>query len=240
MKKISSFLYFLLLIFVLTSCKTDDPNNSNSFETVTDKDGNVYHTVIIGTQTWMVENLKTTKYNDGSSISDLVTGLTSSTGAYANYNNDVSIGNKYGKLYNFHAVKTGKLAPIGWHIPSSSEWETLKSYLGANLGTSGSVGKLLASNSDWVSSTNAGAVGNDLNLNNGTGFTALPSGGYGVELTYGFFGIGKDAIWWSTTEAQTSTSYPRALNYGIYYRYSDIYQGNDLFDTFYSVRCIKD
>jgi len=110
--------------------------NSVNSESVTDIDGNVYHTVKIGTQVWMAENLKTTKYNDASSIPNLTdnagwVGLTS--GAYCWYNNDaITNKNIYGALYNWYAVNTGKLCPGGWHIPAISEWETMENHLIVN------------------------------------------------------------------------------------------------------------
>ena len=118
----------LLTIIMLVSCsKKDDPNNT--VNTVTDKDDNVYHTVTIGTQTWMAENLKTTKYNDGTAI-PLVTDSTAWTSlltpAYCWYNYDATTyKNTYGALYNWYAVNTGKLAPIGWHVATDAEWTTL-------------------------------------------------------------------------------------------------------------------
>ena len=99
------------------------------YNKVTDVDGNSYNTVVIGTQTWMAENLKTTRLNDGTSI-PLVTSSTTwgtlSTPAYCWYNNDEAT-NKvtYGALYNWYTAKSGKLCPSGWHIPSDDEWTTL-------------------------------------------------------------------------------------------------------------------
>jgi len=115
------------------SCKKKDNNNPTP-STVTDIDGNVYHIVAIGTQVWMAENLKTTKYNDGTFI-PLVTDSTAwgnlSTPGYCWYNNDAATyKNTYGALYNWFTVNTGKLSPKGWHIPSDTEWETLITYLG--------------------------------------------------------------------------------------------------------------
>jgi len=106
----------------------------SSIGTITDIDGNYYTTVTIGTQVWMVENLKTTKYNDGTGI-PLVTDNTVwcnlSTPGYCWYNNDeTTYKNPYGALYNWHTVHTGKLCPSGWHVPTDSEWITLTSYFG--------------------------------------------------------------------------------------------------------------
>ncbi len=103
-----------------------------------DIDGNIYKTVQIGTQTWMAENLKTTRYNDGSPIilgNGGPAGYTKwfdlQEGAYCWYDNDAkTYKDAYGAIYNWHAVGTGKLCPTGWHVPTYSEWTTLITFLG--------------------------------------------------------------------------------------------------------------
>src|SRR5271157_74086 len=105
-----------------------------SKNTVTDIDGNVYHTINIGTQEWLAENLRTTRYSDGSPIPLVTDSLTWGkliTPGYCWYNNDsATFGRTYGALYNWHAVNTKKLAPKGWHVPSDSEWTILINFLG--------------------------------------------------------------------------------------------------------------
>ncbi|HEY5591011.1 MAG TPA: fibrobacter succinogenes major paralogous domain-containing protein [Paludibacter sp.] len=196
----------------------------------------MYHTVIIGTQVWMVENLKTTKYRDGSAIPNVTdddTWGSLRTGAYCNFGNDDAIGGtKYGKLYNWDAVNDSRnIAPTGWHVPTMDEWYTLTDYLYANYGTFGS--KALASKTDWASSTNAnaGAVGNDLTKNNTTGFTALPGGyrnHYGTYNDSGYYGY-----WWSSSDG----GYRYLLYYGSYVGKDFSYYGKVYG---YSVRCVKD
>src|ERR1035437_3093980 len=161
-KKLLSVLIVLSAVLFTGCSKKDDPlnqeNNQNT-STVTDKDGNVYHTVTIGTQTWMVENLKTTKYNDGTAIPNVtsVTGWRNlTTGAYCNYENDIANGTKYGHLYNWYAVNTGKLAPKGWHVPTDAEWQTLGNYVKIHLGSSGTVAKALAATTGWNTPTYVG------------------------------------------------------------------------------------
>jgi hypothetical protein len=105
---------------------------------VKDIDDNSYVTKKIGNQVWMAENLKTTKYNDGSAI-PLVTDNTGwvnlTTDAYCWYSNDPgTYGNTYGALYNWYAINTGKLCPEGWHLPGEDEWTTLSTYLGGEAG----------------------------------------------------------------------------------------------------------
>ena len=136
---------------------------------VTDIDGNVYQTVTIGTQVWMVENLKTTRYIDGTAIpldtnSSTWGGLT--TPGYCWYNDSAIYGNTYGALYNWYAVNTGKLAPAGWHVPTDSEWTVLTTYLG---GETVAGGKLKDTGTTYWQSPNTGAT-------NASGFLALPGG----------------------------------------------------------------
>jgi uncharacterized protein (TIGR02145 family) len=233
MKKGKIFIQLLiiagLLFCIVTACdKTDDPGgDSSSAGTVKDADGNKYNTVKIGNQVWMVENLKTTKYNDGSAIPNIIDfnqwgSLT--FGAYCNYDNVESNAATYGRLYNWYAVNTGKLAPTGWHVPTSEEWITLKNYVAANLGISDSVAKALASTTNWASSSKEGAIGNDLTKNNSTGFTALPGGyrrnyGHGIGkdgdiwYTGTFVNIGEVGYWWSSTEGSTDGACYRSLDY---------------------------
>jgi len=167
--------------------------------------GNVYHWVQIGTQDWMVENLRTTKYNDGTPI-QLVTGDhdwavldTATGGAYCYYNNDADTYKEtYGAIYNFAAVRTGKLAPKGWRVPSREDWLTLMEYLG---GTDVAGGKL--KETDTI--PNAGAHWNPPNTGatDEYGFKGLPGGFRYARADY-------DAIWAGiNTHAlyQTTTTY---------------------------------
>ncbi len=219
------------------SCKKSDnnPDGGTSSGTVKDIDGNVYRTVTIGTQVWMVENLNTTKYNDGSPIPNVTDNkewgnLANGGEAYCNYNNDAATSTKYGKLYNRWAVYRG-IAPKGWHVPSFAEFTTLENFVSANLGTSGSVVKALTSKTDWDFSNNAGAVGNDLTKNNTSGFTALPGG---FRDSYGsFYSIRAYGIFWTTS---INNDWNQAFNSNDNFIYS--YSAGEVFG--FSVRCIKD
>jgi uncharacterized protein (TIGR02145 family) len=121
---------FLLILTYSCDGKDEEPNDK-----ITDKDGNVYTSVTIGTQTWMVENLKTTKYNDGTAIpnvTDFSAWRNLITPAYSwPYNDASTYKAAYGGIYNWYAVNTGKLCPTGWHVPANNEWNTLQTYLGA-------------------------------------------------------------------------------------------------------------
>ncbi|NOQ27751.1 MAG: hypothetical protein GQ564_20500, partial [Bacteroidales bacterium] len=196
--------------------------------TVTDIDGNVYQTVQIGDQIWMAENLKTTKYNDGTAIA-LVTDNTEwenlTTGAYCWYNNDeASYKNTYGALYNWYTVITGKLCPTGWHVPTDAEWTMLTTYLG---GESIAGGKLKETGITHWETDNTGAT-------NEAGFTALP-GGY--RFFNGMFSdIGYRSYWWSATEYGATGAWARSVYYGS----SNTSRTANGKKEGFSVRCIRD
>lgn len=158
---------------------------------VRDVDGNIYKVVTIGTQTWMAENLRTTKYNNGSDI-PLVTGdynwYALQSSGYCWYDDDVSNKSVYGALYNYYAVNTGKLCPIGWHHPDADEWAILYNYLGG-LGVAG--GKLREEG------TTHWATSNEFTTNE-YGFTALP-GGYRTNMG-NFITKGNYGVWWTSTD----------------------------------------
>jgi uncharacterized protein (TIGR02145 family) len=245
--------FVISLFFIGVSCNKKNPVTSNRSGTVTDADGNVYQTVRIGNQVWTVENLKTTKYNDGTAIANEtepgVSGGTNgwqnlTTGAYCYYNNDAANGAHYGALYNWYAVNTGKLAPEGWRIPTNAEWDTLENYLMANgynynpAVTGIEIAKAVAAKTDWTASTNIGAIGNDLGTNNRSGFSALPGG---VRFTYGSFELQSlDGLWWSATEMDTAYALGYAWGYGLVYNGSTM--GNAGYDkrNGYSVRLVRD
>jgi len=217
--------------------------NTTQNNAITDADGNVYHAVTIGTQTWMVENLKTTKYNDGSSIPNVTNSSswgTLTTPGYCWYDNDATTNKTiYGALYNWYAVNTGKLCPKGWHVPSDAEWKTFENYLLAHYNYDSSTtgeGKYalaIAATSNWTPDNGQGNVGNTdyPALRNVTGWSALPAG----QRTSNYFdGIGSYAYWWSSSEAGLAIFHATASNYHNLYSSSNFkYYG-------FSVRCIKD
>ena len=220
---------------------------SSAGTTVTDIDGNIYNTVTIGTQVWMKENLKTTKYKDGTSI-PLVTDGTAwsnlSTPGYCWYNNDAATyKTDYGALYNWHTVNTGNLCPTGWHAPTDTEWTTLENYLIANgynydgTTTGNKIAKSLASTTLWTSSSNTGSVGNTdyPAIRNATGFTALP-GGYRY-YTGSFDDIGNYGHWWSSTEYSSTKAWYRFVSYDYSYVYSCYSMTKN---CGFSVRCARD
>jgi uncharacterized protein (TIGR02145 family) len=201
-------------------------SNVKSFTTqVMDKDTNIYNAIHIGSQVWMVENLKTSKYNDGTDI-PLVTvdtvWVNQTEGGFCWYdNNKVFYKDVFGALYNWSAVNSGKLAPVGWHIPSQAEWMELSSFLYGELVAGG---KLKENGHHLWMDPNLGAT-------NETGFTAVPSG-YRSNIDGTFLGIGEKQTWWSSSvdlwswsvyyDSQSLTTNPAAENFA------------------FSVRCIKD
>ena len=190
-------------------------------DAIQDIEGNYYNIVTIGSQVWMAENLKTTRYNDNNEI-PLVTNNTEwsvfSTPAYCWYNNDIANKNIYGALYKRYAVNTGKLCPTGWHVPSEGEWTSLITYLG---GENVAGGKLKETDTIHWFSPNTGAT-------NESGFTALPGGARSSGSSM-FFGVGGIGTWWSVDSAWYMVS-----------NTSTVTRFGDAPEDGLSVRCLKD
>ncbi len=232
MKNPVLFLILFILIVATSSCeKSADPDNKS--ETITDIDGNEYNTVVIGTQTWMKENLKVTKYNNGTTI-QLITDDGEwikidhelDKDAYCWYENDRSTyGNTYGALYNWYAVELDNICPVGWHLPTDAEWTTLVDYLG---GASVAGGKMKEAGTTHWRDPNEGA-------DNTSGFTALPGGGR--PHIYGHYeDIGTYGAWWSQPEVGDTS--PTSL--GIGFGNESVSRGTTFSTYGHSVRCIKD
>jgi uncharacterized protein (TIGR02145 family) len=199
---------------------------------VSDIDGNTYKTVQIGTQVWMAENLKVSKFNDGSTIPNVTDDSIweyNKTLASAHYNNDVANNAKYGKLYNWFAVSkttnnNKNICPTGWHVPTDAEWTVLIDYLG---GADVAGGKMKE-----VGTTNWGSPNTD--ATNISLFTGLPGGNRSGGGS--FYLAGELGVWWSATQYDSSSAR---------YRYLMIYSGlvDSSFDSKkkgFSVRCVRD
>lgn len=205
--------------------------------TVFDVDSNVYKTVVIGKYIWMAENLKTTKFNDGTEI-QFITGSSNwsvlNDAAYCWYDDDKANSVIYGALYNFFAVNTGKLCPKGWRVPSDEEWKYLEGYVdslhkigdpiwdesrirGYNAGT------CLKAKLGWK----LGGNGTD-----DYGFSALPGG---ERLTSFNNSKGSCGFWWTCTEFEQSGAWYRC----IIYSFSEISRGPHPKRMGFSVRCLK-
>ena len=196
-----------------------------------DIDGNGYDTIIIGTQTWLKENLKVTHYRNGDSILPNITNNT--YGKYYDYNNSSDSSITYGKLYNFNAVEDQRnLCPTGWHVPSDTEWTVLTNYLG---GASIAGGKLKETGTTHWISPNIGAT-------NETGFTALP-GGFLYFVQYStsssFVYNGHYGVWWSSS-IDTTNLLTYAWCRSIYNNGSGITRDSVDQEFGLSVRCLKD
>ena len=257
MKKI---IYLLVSVIALFSCKKEsnispstvtNPTNSTTCidnpninftsigtpigkfgECIKDIDGNTYKTVTIGTQTWMAENLKVSKYNDGNAIPNVTENSQwqkNTTGAWCNYNNSDSLGKIYGKLYNWYAVSpttngNKNVCPTGWHVPTDSEWTLLAGYLGGESVAGGLMKEigLLKWDTPNVDATNTSK------------FTAIP-GGYKFE-NGDFLNINKYGYWWSSSESDNYDSF----NYILREEISDLDRDDINKNNGFSIRCIKD
>ena len=211
---------------VMTGIPTADNTVTFTFTECKDGDNNYYPAIQIGTQLWMAENLKTTKYIDGATSIPNVTGndawINLTSPAYCWYNNDeAAYKNNYGALYNWYTVSDGNLCPTGWHVPSDPEWSTLVSSLGGN---SVAGGILKETGLTHWNSPNLGAT-------NEYGFTALPGGSRGDI----FFDIGKYGDWWSSTKSSFTDAWYWEVGF------SNIVVNKDADNIImgFSIRCIK-
>jgi uncharacterized protein (TIGR02145 family) len=250
---------FILIVFACNSCKKDDNSPENPYKgktttvfnpnvtygTMTDQDGNEYKTVTIGTQTWMAENLRTTKYRDGSAIPN-VTNKTEwkslTTGAYCTYNNTENVDTiaTYGRLYNWYTIIDNRnIAPEGWHVPTDAEWKTLEMFLGMNqtqadeIGWRGTdQGKQLAEtgNTHWYyySGTNL------------SGFSALPAG-YREDYFGSFWFYTETGLWWLATDFSETDAFCRCLGLiGLSEDREKVFRGYNKKKFGCSIRCIRD
>lgn len=192
--------------------------------TVTDYDGNVYHTVVIGSQCWMKENLRSTHYADGADITLSATHSSSSTNGYRCYpNDDADNVSAYGYLYNWSAVMRGYTytptissgytyitppvvqgaCPVNWHVPSENEWNTLVNYVKGQPAyccnnNNNNIAKALSSNTGWYTdsyNSNSCSCGYILSGNNKSGFSAMPAGEYPTGNAHAHFAY--SACFWT-------------------------------------------
>ena len=210
------------------TCGAENVHNPNlNYGTMTDQEGNVYKTIVIGTQEWMAENLKTSTYRNGDLIPNVTdnaqwTGLTS--GAWCYYNNDPQFECPYGKLYNWYTVADSRnVCPEGWHVPTDAEWTTLTNYLG---GESIAGGKMKSTGTQYWLYNNV--------ADNSSGFSGLPGGVRGDSGA--FSSIGYAGYWWSSTENDTYYAWYRFLDYSLGF----VNRGNYFKSYGFSVRCLRD
>lgn len=249
---------FRLALSNTTGSSTNTTSTTGSIDgqscgSVTDYDGNTYSTVKIGNQCWMKENLKTTHYSDGTSISRGYD-WSYSTGYYYYPNGETYNKSRYGLLYNWKAIMRNSsssnrvpsgvqgVCPSGWHVPSDAEWTALTTYLKGKSrywcdGDDDNLGKALASTFGWNSTTSTCAAGNNPSANNATGFSAIPAGqcNYKDEVdNYYYFGAG--ALFWSSTETDDHQACSRFIGSNVpgFDRYS-----NDSKYMGFTVRCLR-
>jgi uncharacterized protein (TIGR02145 family) len=222
------------------NCTLKDKHNPNLiYDTIKDIDGNTYKTIQIGNQTWMAENLRTTKYRNGVSLPNIKNNTdwkNIDSGAYCFYDNNINNDCPYGKLYNWYAVNnSNKICPEGWHIPSTGEWQNLIIFLGSNDVASG---KLKSTGGQYWLSPNEGAT-------NSSGFSALPGGSRSGSRIGGgeFKELRNYGSWYSSTRTNAvgvSGETGGSQCYGMSYYSDDVYKFGSTVTDGLSVRCVKD
>lgn len=198
-------------------------------EIVYDVDGNLYHSITIGTQVWLLENLKTTHFRNGDTIKNIQTDNIAwnviQIPAYCSYENDDSLASIYGLLYNWYAVGDSRgLTPEGWHVPSVDEWQQLIDFCGGSII---GAGKLKKDGFEFWDSPNLGA-------SNESGFSALASGyrDYNGE----FSAFGSIGVFWTSTSLLNTTAFYNALEcYSM-----QVVNGQTVKRKGFSIRAIKD
>jgi uncharacterized protein (TIGR02145 family) len=203
---------------------------SPPISTITDIDGNVYELITICNQTWTKTNLNVSKYRNGDiipQVDDYKEWGSLTTGAWCYYANSSSNGITYGKLYNWYAVNDPRgLAPVGFHIPTETEWDTMLLCLGD---TDVAGGKMKETGTIHWNSPNIDAT-------NSSGFTGIPGGS--INPLNGFYTIGNQATWWSTTSASAYPDY--AFTCGLQFNFEFAIRNIEPKNYGLSVRCIKD
>jgi len=208
-----------------------------SFRTkLSDIEGNLYNTVVIGTQTWMAENLRTTKYNNSAqipNITDPTAWMNLTADGYCWYNNNVNNKPTYGALYRWYTIKAGALCPTGWHVPTDAEFNTLEMFLGLEpaqvdvWGWRGTdQGSQIKSSTGWDGGGNG---------TNSSGFNGLP-GGYRAAASGAFYTMGSLTYWWTATEHDAVRGWYRRVDG----TNNDIYKASTSKNGGKYIRCVKD
>jgi uncharacterized protein (TIGR02145 family) len=245
-------MFFIMLfgfsIIITVSCKKSSSTDTSSGPTVTDIDGNVYHTVVIGTQTWMIENLKVKHYRNGDPIPDgtailkMPAGIGPDTTGYIYaYDNSQANAAVYGYLYNWYAVKDSRnVAPIGWHVPSDAEYTALVDKLGGDY--------LLLPNGDTTvggemketGTVHWGVQGlpnSNFGATNISGWTGLPGG----FLYQGVFnGMRGGGVWWTTTTLTGANPLNEAYALFLVNYNKNATRGSSFKPDACSIRCLND
>ncbi len=205
-------------------------NPNLTYGIMTDQDGNAYKTIKIGTQTWMAENLRVTKYRNGDpipNVTDSATWITLTTGAYCNYENTTNMDKicTSGRLYNWFTVADNRnIALTGWHVPTDAEWITLITFLGDKFVAGGKMKEI--GTTHWLS-PNTGAT-------NESGFSASPAGDRGDNGR--FVNLGEGVSYWSITQSSASNAWSCYIGFFSEYCFS----GSPPNATGFAVRLLKD
>lgn len=204
----------LFCTFILMLNSVVDSYSQNNINTITDIESNKYKTLVIGEQEWMVENLRTTRLNDGTTIPNITDNtdwMQTSSFAYSWYENEISNKVVNGGLYNWHAVNTGKLCPEGWHVPTAVEWSRMFEHMG----------------------------GNDVAYEALTtsGFNIV-HGGYRYGYFWGtglFYEKGVNGYWWTASENTDKHAWSFTVSKATSKIYRSYFEKNDGF----SIRCVR-
>ena len=221
-------------------------NTNLSYGVITDIENNKYKTITIGTQTWMAENLRTTKFQNGDLIETTsfptvdITQESAPEYQWA-YDGNESIATKYGRLYTWYVINDNrKICPIGWHVSTHEEWTTLSDFLinnGYGFGGSGNrIAKAIAATSGWEMDTTSTSPGNDQSKNNSSGFSAIP-GGFRCPECEGFSFIGQGGYWWSSTNGSDKFAWRGGY---MWFGFGTIFMDTNDKKSGLSVRCLKD
>ncbi len=216
-----------------------DDGSQQPIQIVMDIEGNRYKTVKIGNQEWMTENLRTTTYRYGTPIPNVTDDeewSKLSTGAYVWFDNDESNSDVYGALYNWYAVNTNELCPVGWRVPTDDDWKELEGSVDSKYGVGDSewdglylrgydAGKKLKAKSGWFEKGD----GTD-----DYGFSALPGGYRGSDGR--FHSAGFNGYWWTTTESYYNQAWRRVM----YHEFSTVNRCSSDKEPAYAVRCLRD
>jgi uncharacterized protein (TIGR02145 family) len=239
MKSLIRLNVIILLSIISFGCTDDDANTiEDPILTLTDADGNVYNTITIGDQVWMLENLKTTSYNDGAPINEYTFGNDWHNGNtqidYYQWADTFDLNNQfdeelpfdyYGAMYNHFAIESGKLAPEGWRIPTVEDYMELESYL-ANNGQSGTEGEALKTTTGWLDIAGNGT--------DAIGFKGLPNG---YIHAFGGPTLGGGICTWATNQVDVQNGTRTIINL---FNEPTLMYANNAIQIGAGIRCIKD
>lgn len=249
--RLSKVLILASFNFLFVNCSKDSTSDNEVIdliptygEPIKDIDGNVYTTVIIGNQTWMAENLRTTRYNNGDSIPNIKDGelwSNQTSGARCSYENKSENSKAYGELYNWFALVDNRdLAPKGWHVSTYEDWNTLFEYVRTHVSKENMMTRALASSTtDWLPYKSyypwmdEQVLSNNIASNNSSGFTGLPGGFRDNDGKYSGQGIA--GFWWSSTAWRLDNAWAMDIDVS-----GQSGRGSMYFECGMSVRCVKD